>query len=1013
MAVNGYTIFDEDDDGVFAPGSSVFVTDIDAVNIGEMHLPHGAVLDVFAKKPAAHVPYNYFLPPIAANSNHIVRDRWRVMIPDAGAPGTKPYESSVHITSRISLLGRPFPQSLLACETLPIMYPVRITDMRSTQWLGPNEMSTIEIDVHNISRKVYGDTKLVKDGGDSLGTVQVRFIVDELINILPGQPLRNCMNMSCIDYVIENGHKVAICTLPAIPPHTKMTVGFSFTVVPEAGNKLFAQMPIRVDLLLQDRVIEYRPEDIRVTPVFIPNISTDVVLVTSSEMERKEFLAWSYLLQCLNLSVNFWDIERYDGMATPDLTWVGTCRTLIVPCPPLPAKNGQKTTLTPADFLRFSDVHTHLSTHFIGDAPYQSAVPQTGLLLIGNTKPARFLYDLLQPVLGNLSSLKTPVAFQKFGPHSLQQIPLNLPAPPNVTHRDFTVSPVVPRFALLPAPKLPEDIDKPEVPNAELKLSGCGSCCDWSGCGDCCEWTTSNSEILMRRFHKQLVEADPTRQYLIAHGHGDHVGKSLGETGCFSTETVPIAVYPALFPRATPVLTINTNPILTSDWVPFDFDGVVFRAKHEPWKDNVFSQIMRGIVHLLPVEKRMELLTNPFLNTITFNRSLDNAQCEFGFLVAMSLARSVNIEQKIDKEYLITSRIAKAVNPQLGERLKYAMLPFFGPHVEKGAVEDIAEVAAKNAGIKKSQAESLAESVVADIVARDDDELLKRFLQFTPWGNGMFLPCDDDNFTILEKKAPDGEFPFIVSNPLHIVEHQALSWVYSIADHQYRQNKLMAPMPPMSPPNAFAGAGPGDYYHGMTGYGEYSQVFTESGVIQVVQPDTSAPAPAPPQAYFTVADGTPFPTPPVYEDEARRAAYMAYQQEYEVMVQSAAVSAPQFDPSSLPATGAAQADPQYVFSDELKGSAPSFEAGAAAPRINDDDDDIPPNYDGATATETSAPGYNNGAPVGYQQGAPGYQQGAPGYQQGAPGYQQGAPGYQQGAPGYQQGAPGYQGAPYS
>ena len=35
-------------------------------------------------------------------------------------------------------------------------------------------------------------------------------------------------------------------------------------------------------------------------------------------MNRDEFLAWSYLLQLVDLSVTLWDVERYNGMGPCD-----------------------------------------------------------------------------------------------------------------------------------------------------------------------------------------------------------------------------------------------------------------------------------------------------------------------------------------------------------------------------------------------------------------------------------------------------------------------------------------------------------------------------------------------------------------------------------------------------------------------------------------------------------------------------------------------------------------------
>ncbi len=54
----------------------------------------------------------------------------------------------------------------------------------------------------------------------------------------------------------------------------------------------------------------------------------DVVVVTSPATDRAEFVAWSYLMQMLRLSVGFWDSERCAFL----LIYVASTPTCLVSC---------------------------------------------------------------------------------------------------------------------------------------------------------------------------------------------------------------------------------------------------------------------------------------------------------------------------------------------------------------------------------------------------------------------------------------------------------------------------------------------------------------------------------------------------------------------------------------------------------------------------------------------------------------------------------------------------------
>jgi hypothetical protein len=111
----------------------------------------------------------------------------------------------------------------------------------------------------------------------------------------------------------------------------------------EAGHDLFSSVPWSADVVLRGLPIERTAGQIRIVPLFNPNMYSDVCLITNKCTDRDEFMAWSYIIQLLDLSMNIWDVERYGGLrnnkqrAQLDAkgqafdSFAGRCVTVIIP----------------------------------------------------------------------------------------------------------------------------------------------------------------------------------------------------------------------------------------------------------------------------------------------------------------------------------------------------------------------------------------------------------------------------------------------------------------------------------------------------------------------------------------------------------------------------------------------------------------------------------------------------------------------------------------------------------
>lgn len=114
--------------------------------------------------------------------------------------------------------------------------------------------------------------------------------VDPLFQVLP--PTDGSYTIS--------GDGVAIRPIESLPPNGgQFTIQVHVLMKGEAGLRLYESVPWQAELYLRDRCIEYWTRAIRITPVFLPGGNSDVVLVTCADVDRREFLAWSFLVQLL------------------------------------------------------------------------------------------------------------------------------------------------------------------------------------------------------------------------------------------------------------------------------------------------------------------------------------------------------------------------------------------------------------------------------------------------------------------------------------------------------------------------------------------------------------------------------------------------------------------------------------------------------------------------------------------------------------------------------------------
>ncbi|CAF1454036.1 unnamed protein product [Rotaria sp. Silwood1] len=315
-SVIGYTVTDENNDEIYEPDSDFFITSVEWTNNGAMTLPSGSILS-FPSTKCVSSDINDFSVLMGANINEICLDSHQFKCHLNAAPTVsinQPYIQPVTIASEINLLDRLFSGSQVS-TTLTCQYPIQITNIQIPTFLGPNERSIITVNFTNISTRSYGTCP------DSAGSIEFIFSAHSLIKIVP-------VTEEYLYQITPDGQGHYKINEEMSPKSTKH-IYFEFSLNADASYQLYESLFWSIDLLLRDTLIEKHTNKIRIIPEFNPNVHTDVLLVTYSQMDRVEYLAYQKLFQLFKYSSQMWDIERYEAFHHPEIQWLNTTNLII------------------------------------------------------------------------------------------------------------------------------------------------------------------------------------------------------------------------------------------------------------------------------------------------------------------------------------------------------------------------------------------------------------------------------------------------------------------------------------------------------------------------------------------------------------------------------------------------------------------------------------------------------------------------------------------------------------
>jgi hypothetical protein len=302
------------------------------INNGGLDLPSGSQAFIPSNNSIKFEPIKFTLPEIPSQSSFTVPVTYYGRIFDQPPPNKPgPFVSKAEFIPRVELLGRPFERSFYK-QTLVVQYPIKLEFMRCPENLGRGEVATVEIGIRNISRMPYGNCN------GSGGNVMLQLHFDQRILPLAAANI----GMSMVPYTVTydpNIRDSMYIQMHEIPPEDLVVV--QVTIQMESRAELFDRCFWQTDVYLREKLIEYNFEKIRVSPFYTHTKSpSDILMITSSAISRKEFVFWQRIFECLNISVDFWDYNRYNGVSVDNTTntrhqasWEGRYggRTILYP----------------------------------------------------------------------------------------------------------------------------------------------------------------------------------------------------------------------------------------------------------------------------------------------------------------------------------------------------------------------------------------------------------------------------------------------------------------------------------------------------------------------------------------------------------------------------------------------------------------------------------------------------------------------------------------------------------
>ncbi len=147
----------DNSDGIYEPGSEVWVRELTWCNTGGLTAPAGVLCNFPSNATCISGNQVAAFPSVTRGSSVTTTPDtlFKLRLPLVNPSENKPHISQATFSPLLSLIGRVFEQPPLT-TTVTVQYPIQVVRVERTTFLGPNERSIIKVTLKNISNGLYG-----------------------------------------------------------------------------------------------------------------------------------------------------------------------------------------------------------------------------------------------------------------------------------------------------------------------------------------------------------------------------------------------------------------------------------------------------------------------------------------------------------------------------------------------------------------------------------------------------------------------------------------------------------------------------------------------------------------------------------------------------------------------------------------------------------------------------------------------------------------------------------------
>jgi hypothetical protein len=293
--------------GVFEPNSTITVSDVTVNNTGGLTIPSGTKVSVPSTSSVKFEPtfYEFADNTLKPHESHVIPSDFHGRLCDFPPPNTPgPQSAKAEFETRIELLGRPFHLCFMKHE-LTVHYPVQLGHLSCPESLTWGEVGVFTIEIRNISSLSYGSC------GSSCGGVVLQLHLDSRL-----RPLGPPTTHTAIPYLVTYDPNLSdslFVEVSEVLPNQTTRIQIMVQMAREA--ELFDVCRWQADLYFREKLIEYNQQHIRISPYLPQSLPADVLFVTSEAISRKEFKFWNRVFSLLDVSVDFWDVTKNQGLS--------------------------------------------------------------------------------------------------------------------------------------------------------------------------------------------------------------------------------------------------------------------------------------------------------------------------------------------------------------------------------------------------------------------------------------------------------------------------------------------------------------------------------------------------------------------------------------------------------------------------------------------------------------------------------------------------------------------------